>query len=204
MGNTYNLDPARFNNDNLRLSRLESLKYKNTHKQRLSFIRLTTVSISSIVIAIFSSLLDYQPFSIFGFDSIAAFFGLNGLAILILCKEARDNSENFNYYSFLKLVVAFSFLTILINHFIGSYSITGHRLYILNNDYTRYYFLFGNRKPYCDVIYYYRSFHTNYANNRVFNSISNFPRKIWRYVYYSPNLYFLFSCLWLHWKGPTK
>jgi len=111
------------------LSRLKFSNRKFTKKQQLSSIKLTTVSIASIAIAIFSGLLDSQPFSIFGFVSIAAFFGLNGLAILILCKEARDNLDNFNFYSFLKLVVAFSFLSILINHFIGSYSLTGHRLH---------------------------------------------------------------------------
>jgi len=111
------------------LSRLKLSKINCVKKQRLSSIRLTIVSISSLAIALFSSLIDYQPFSIFGFGSIAAYFGLNGLAILILCKATRDNLENFNFSSFLKLVVAFSFLTILINHFIGSYSITSHRLY---------------------------------------------------------------------------
>ncbi len=111
------------------LSRLQFSKAKYVEKQRLSSIRLTIVSVTSLAIAIFSGLLDYQPFSIFGFASIAAYFGLNGLAILILCKETRHNSENFDFYSFLKLVMAFSFLTILINQFIGSYSISSHRLY---------------------------------------------------------------------------
>jgi hypothetical protein len=111
------------------LSRLQFSKAKYVEKQRLSSIRLTIVSVTSLAIAIFSGLLDYQPFSIFGFASIAAYFGLNGLAILILCKETRHKSENFDFYSFLKLVMAFSFLTILINQFIGSYSIASHRLY---------------------------------------------------------------------------
>ena len=110
------------------LSRLQLSKTKYLQKQRLSSIRLTITSISSLVIALFSSLIEYQPFSIFGFDSIATYFGLSGLAILILCKETRHNYESFNFYSFLKLVVVFSFLTILINHFIGSYSIYSHRL----------------------------------------------------------------------------
>ena len=110
------------------LSRLQLSKTKY-QKQRVSSIRLTIFSISSLAIALFSGLLDYQPFSLFGFGSIAAYFGLYGLAILILCKEARDNLENFSLYSFLKLAVAFLFLTILINQFIGSYYITNHRLY---------------------------------------------------------------------------
>ena len=110
------------------LSRLQLSKTKY-QKQRVSSIRLTIFSISSLAIALFSGLLDYQLFSLFGFGSIAAYFGLYGLAILILCKEARDNLENFSLYSFLKLAVAFLFLTILINQFIGSYYITNHRLY---------------------------------------------------------------------------
>jgi len=111
------------------LSRLQFSKAKYHEKQKLSSIRLTIVSVTSLAIAFFSGLLDYQPFSLFGFGSIAAYFGLYGLAILILCKEARDNLENFSLYSFLKLAVAFLFLTILINQFIGSYYITNHRLY---------------------------------------------------------------------------
>ena len=111
------------------LSRLQFSKAKYHEKQKLSSIRLTIVSVTSLAIAFFSGLLDYQPFSLFGFGSIAAYFGLYGLAILILCKEARDNLENFSLYSFLKLAVAFLFLAILINQFIGSYYITNHRLY---------------------------------------------------------------------------
>ena len=111
------------------MSRLKVSNITFTQQQRHSSIRLTIVSISSLTIALFSSLLNYELFSVFGFGSIAAYFGLNGLAILILCRETRDNLENFNFYSFLKLVVAFSFLTILINHFIGSYSIYNHRLF---------------------------------------------------------------------------
>ena len=111
------------------LSRLQFSKAKYHEKQKLSSIRLTIVSVTSLAIALFSGLLVYQPFSLFGFGSIAAYFGLYGLAILILCKEARDNLENFSLYSFLKLAVAFLFLTILINQFIGSYHITNHRLY---------------------------------------------------------------------------
>ena len=111
------------------LSRLQFSKAKYHEKQKLSSIRLTIVSVTSLAIALFSGLLDYQPFSLFGFGSIAAYFGLYGLAILILCKEARDNLENFSLYSFLKLAVAFLFLAILINQFIGSYYITNHRLY---------------------------------------------------------------------------
>ena len=111
------------------LSRLQFSKTKYEEKQRLSSVRLTIVSIASLAIALCSSLIDYQVVSIFGFGSVAAYFGLNGLAILILCKETRDNSKDFDFYSFLKLVVAFSFLTILINYFIGSYSISSHRLY---------------------------------------------------------------------------
>ena len=111
------------------LSRLKFAKTKYHEKQKLNSIRLTIVSVTSLAIAFFSGLLDYQPFSLFGFGSIAAYFGLYGLAILILCKEARDNLENFSLYSFLKLAVAFLFLTILINQFIGSYYITNHRLY---------------------------------------------------------------------------
>lgn len=110
------------------LSRLQFSKAKYHEKQKLSSIRLTIVSITSLAIALCSGLIDYQLISIFGFGSIAAYFGLNGLTILILCKETRDNLENFDFYSFIKLVVAFSFLTILINHFIGSFSISGHRL----------------------------------------------------------------------------
>jgi len=111
------------------LSRVKFSTIACPEEQRLSSIRLTLVSISSLAIALFSSLLDYQPFSIFGFSSIAAYFGLNGLVILILCKETRKNLESFNFYSFLKLVVVFSFLTILIDQFIGSYTITSHRIY---------------------------------------------------------------------------
>jgi len=111
------------------LSRLQFSKAKYHEKQKLSSIRLTIVSVTSLAIAFFSGLLEYQPFSLFGFGSIAAYFGLYGLAILILCKEARDNLENFSLYSFLKLAVAFLFLAILINQFIGSYYITNHRLY---------------------------------------------------------------------------
>jgi len=111
------------------LSRLQFSKAKYHEKQKLSSIRLTIVSVTSLAIAFFSGLLDYQPFSLFGFGGIAAYFGLYGLAILILCKEARDNLENFSLYSFLKLAVAFLFLAILINQFIGSYYITNHRLY---------------------------------------------------------------------------
>ena len=110
------------------LSRLQFSKTKQSEKQRLSYIRLTIVSITSLAIALCTSLFDYQLVSIFGFGSIAVYFGLNGLATLILCKETRDTLENFDIYSFLKLVVAFSFLTILINHFIGSYSVFSHRL----------------------------------------------------------------------------
>ncbi len=110
------------------LSRLKLSKINRLEKRQLSSIRLTIVSISSLAVAVFSSLFNYQPFSIFGFGSIAAYFGLNGVAILILCKETRNNLEKFNLYSFLKLVVAFSFLTILVNYFIGSYSINNHRL----------------------------------------------------------------------------
>ena len=111
------------------LSRLQFSKAKYHEKQKLSSIRLTIVSVTSLAIGLFSALLDYQPFSLFGFGSVAAYFGLYGLAILILCKEARDNLENFSLYSFLKLAVAFLFLAILINQFIGSYYITNHRLY---------------------------------------------------------------------------
>ena len=111
------------------LSRLKFSKTKYHEKQKLNSIRLTIVSVTSLAIALFSGLINYQPFSLFGFGSIAAYFGLYGLAILILCKEARDNLENFSLYSFLKLAVAFLFLTILINQFIGSYYITNHRLY---------------------------------------------------------------------------
>ena len=111
------------------LSRLQFSKAKYPEKQRLSSIRSTIVSVTSLAIALCASLIDYQLVSIFGFSSIAAYFGLYGLAILILCKEARDNLENFSLYSFLKLAVAFLFLAILINQFIGSYYITNHRLY---------------------------------------------------------------------------
>ena len=111
------------------LSRLQFSKTKYQEKQRLSSVRLTIVSITSLAIALSSSLIDYQLVSIFGFGGVAAYFGLNGLAILTLCKETRDDTENFDFYSFFKVVAAFSFLTILINHFIGSYSISNHRLY---------------------------------------------------------------------------
>ena len=98
--------------------------YENS---RISSVKSIIVGISSPTIALSSSFIDYEPFSIFGFGSVAAYFGLVGAAILLLCRETWENSEKFNFYPFIKMVVAFSILVIVINHFIGSFFITNHR-----------------------------------------------------------------------------
>ena len=97
--------------------------------RRVSSVKSIVVGISSPTIALFSSLIEYEPFSIFGFGSVAAYFGLAGAASLVLCREIWENSEKFHFYPFIKLLVAFSILVILINHFIGSFFIANHRIF---------------------------------------------------------------------------
>ena len=128
-----------------------------------------------------------------------------GAASLLFCREIWENSERFNFYPFIKMLFTFSILVILINHFIGSFFIDNHRDFcIYEYDNTFNYFLCRNRKTYFDVSYCHSSFYSARALNGVFNFVSNFPRKIWRYVHNCPDIYLLFSCVWLHRKIPKK
>ena len=97
--------------------------------RRVSSVKSIVVGISSPTIALFSSFIEYEPFSIFGFGSVAAYFGLVGAATLLFCREIWENSERFNFYPFIKMLFAFSILVILINHFIGSFFIDNHRIF---------------------------------------------------------------------------
>jgi hypothetical protein len=97
--------------------------------KRVSSVKSIVVGISSPTIALTSSFIEYEPFSIFGFGSVAVYFGLVGAATFLFCRELWENSERFNFYPFIKMLVAFSILVILINHFIGSFFITNHRIF---------------------------------------------------------------------------
>ena len=108
-------------------SKLSSINYNEN--RRVSSVKSIVVGISSPTIALFSSFIEYEPFSIFGFGSVAAYFGLAGAASLVLCREIWENSERFNFYPFIKMLFAFSILVILINHFIGSFFIDNHRIF---------------------------------------------------------------------------
>ena len=108
-------------------SKLSSMNYNEN--KRVSSVKSIVVGISSPTIALFSSLIEYEPFSIFGFGSVTAYFGLVGAATLLLCREIWENSERFNFYPFIKMLFAFSILVILINHFIGSFFIDNHRIF---------------------------------------------------------------------------
>ena len=108
-------------------SKLSSINYNEN--RRVSSVKSIVVGISSPTIALFSSFIEYEPFSIFGFGSVAAYFGLAGAASLLLCREIWENSERFNFYPFIKMLFAFSILVILINHFIGSFFIDNHRVF---------------------------------------------------------------------------
>ena len=108
-------------------SKLSSINYNEN--RRVSSVKSIVVGISSPTIALFSSLIEYEPFSIFGFGSVAAYFGSVGAATLLFCREIWENSERFNFYPFIKMLFAFSILVILINHFIGSFFIDNHRIF---------------------------------------------------------------------------
>ena len=74
-------------------SKLSSMNYNEN--KRVSSVKSIVVGISSPTIALFSSLIEYEPFSIFGFGSVAAYFGLVGAATLLFCREIWENSERF-------------------------------------------------------------------------------------------------------------
>ena len=108
-------------------SKLSSINYNEN--RRVSSVKSIVVGISSPTIALFSSFIEYEPFSIFGFGSVAAYFGIVGATTLLVCREIWENSEKFQFYPFIKLLAAFSILVILINHFIGSFFIANHRIF---------------------------------------------------------------------------
>ena len=111
------------------LSRLKLATINYYENTRVSSVKSIIVGISSPTIALSSSYIDYELFTIFGFGSVAAYFGIVGVATLLLCREIWENSEKFHFYPFIKLLVAFSILVILINHFIGSFFIANHRIF---------------------------------------------------------------------------
>ena len=111
------------------LSRLKLATINYYENTRVSSVKSIIVGISSTTIALSSSYIDYELFTIFGFGSVAAYFGIVGATTLLLCREIWENSEKFHFYPFIKLLAAFSILVILINYFIGSFFIANHRIF---------------------------------------------------------------------------
>ncbi len=110
-------------------SRLSISTQNYRERDSISKARSVLISFSSLIIACLSSFVQFEPFSIFGFGSIATYFGLIGIVILCLCNKVREDLGKFYFIPFLKLVLTFLILAILINHFIGSFFLTHHRFY---------------------------------------------------------------------------
>ena len=111
------------------LSRLSIAKQNYQARDGISKARSVFISFSSLVIACLSSFVQFEPFSIFGFGSIATYFGLIGIVTLCLSNKIREDFGKFYFFSFMKLVLTFFFLAILINHFVGSFFLTHQRVF---------------------------------------------------------------------------
>ena len=111
------------------LSRLSISKQTYEERDSISKAKSVFISLSSLTIACLSSFVQFEPFSIFGFGSIATYFGLNGIIILCLSNKIREDFGKFYFIPFMKLVLTFLFLAILINHFVGSFFLTHQRVF---------------------------------------------------------------------------
>ena len=95
------------------LSRLSISKQTYEERDSISKAKSVFISLSSLTIACLSSFVQFEPFSIFGFGSIATYFGLNGIIILCLSNKIREDFGKFYFIPFMKLVLTFLFLAIL-------------------------------------------------------------------------------------------
>ena len=111
------------------VSRLSISTQNYQERDNISKARSVLISFSSLIIACLSSFVQFEPFSIFGFGSIATYFGLIGIVILCLSNKVREDLGKFYFIPFLKLVLTFLILAILINHYVGSFVLTHQRLY---------------------------------------------------------------------------
>jgi pimeloyl-ACP methyl ester carboxylesterase len=111
------------------VSRLSISTQNYQERDNISKERSVLISFSSLIIACLSSFVQFEPFSIFGFGSIATYFGLIGVVILCLSGKIRKILSKFYFIPFLKLVLTFLILAILINHYVGSFVLTHQRLY---------------------------------------------------------------------------
>jgi esterase/lipase len=108
---------SRFNSN---LAKVNVLKLENKRALRVVFL--------ATVFSLSSALIEINFLTIYGFEKIAIYFGLIGLFTFLFSTDYKITKLKIKFLPWLKLVLCFGILCLLINRYVGSFILNDNRI----------------------------------------------------------------------------